>query len=192
VISQKLAIQTLAVAATIIIVRLLFDLTSALAYVYPEFDFGQNSIAFVFLLVAVACVLTFAVVRIFQKRFVEGVTLLIVCWFPFSFNDVVNRQFWKFKTHKLEYQSIMQADVGLPPRFRIFNWGNRNTHLGGGVLFEAIVYDESDNIALWSPEWIERRSNPLPEDRWITESSTSCKRRTESFGEHFYYVSEEC
>jgi hypothetical protein len=192
VISRKIAIQLLAVAAVIIIARLLFDLTSALAYVYPEFDFGQNSVAFVFLIIAIACVLIFAVVRIFQKRFIEGVTLLVICWLPFSFNGVVNGQFWKFKIHKSEYQSIMLTDAALPPRFRIFNWGNRNTHLGGGVLFEAIVYDESDDIARWSPEWIERRPGALPEDRWITERSTSCKRRTGSFGEHFYYVSDEC
>ena len=62
------------------------------------------------------------------------------------------------------------------------------------LVFEAIVYDESGDIARWSPGWIERRSDPPLEDRWMTESSTypSCKRRTESFAEHFYYVSEEC
>jgi len=43
-------------------------------------------------------------------------------------------------------------------------------------------------------QWIQRRSDPSPEDQWVAERSTypSCKRRTVSFGEHFYYLSEEC
>jgi hypothetical protein len=55
----------------------------------------------------------------------------------------------------------------------------------GGFIIEGIVYDE---IARWSPEWIKRRSDLSPEDRWVTELSTypSCIRRTEPFGEHFY------
>ncbi len=193
-ISLKSGIRILAVAATIVTARLTFDLTSAAAYVYPQFDFGQNSIAFVTLLVAISCVLIFALDRLLKKRLLEGVTLLIICWFPFSFNDTVNRHFWKFRIHKAQYQSIIHTDLGPPPKYRVFNWGNRNTTLGGGVLFEAIVYDESGDIARWSPGWIERRSDPPPEDRWINEPSTypSCKRRTESFAEHFYYVSEEC
>jgi hypothetical protein len=136
----------------------------------------------------------FALVRLFQRRLLEGVVLLIICCIPFSFNDVVNRHLWKFRIHKSEYQSVMKTDAGPSPKYRVFNWGNRNTSLGGGVLTEGIVYDESDDFARWSPEWIERRSNPLPEDRWVTTPSTypSCKWRTESFGSHFYYVSEEC
>ena len=120
---------------------------------------------------------------------------MIICYIPFSFDDTINRQFWKFRIHRSEYQAIVQTDPSSPPKFRVFNWGNRNTLLmGGGVISEAIVYDESGDIARWSPEWIEQRSNPLPEDRWVTQPSEypSCKRRTEPFGGHFYYVSEEC
>jgi hypothetical protein len=193
-ISRKLVIQIFAAAAILIIARLAFDLASAAAYVYPRFDFGQNGIAFIVFVVAVLCVLVFALVRFFKKRLIESVALLIVCYVPFSFNDVINRQLWKFRAHKSEYQSIIQSDPGPPPKYRVFNWGNRNTHLGGGVITEGIVYDESDDIVRWSPEWIERRSDPSPEDRWVTERSAypSCKRGTESFGGHFYYVSEEC
>jgi hypothetical protein len=194
-ISRKLAIRILAVAATIIIARLAFDLTSAAAYVYPELDFGPNSMVFVIFVVAVSYVLIIALVRLFQGRLLEGVALLIICYVPLSFNDAVDRHFWKFRIHKAEYQSIIQADPGSAPKYRVFNWGNRNTQLmGGGIIIEGIVYDESDDIARWSPEWIERRSDPPPEDRWVAERSThpSCKRRTEPFGNHFYYVSEEC
>ena len=180
-----------------IVARLAFDLTSAAAYVYPEFDFGQNRLAFIIFIAAVLCAPIFVVVRLFQGRLVEGAALLMICYIPFSFNDTINREFWKFQIHRSEYQAIVQADPSSPPKFRVFNWGNRNTSLGGGVIFEAIVYDESGDIARWSSEWIGRRSNPSPEDRWITQPSDpskypSCKRRTESFGEHFYYVSEEC
>jgi hypothetical protein len=193
-ISRKLTTQLFVVAATIMIARLAFDLASAAAYVYPEFDFGQRGVAFVTFFVAVSCALILALVRVFQRRLVEGAALLIICYIPFSFNDTINRELWKFRIHKSEYQAIVQADPSPPPKFRVFDWGNRNTSLGGGVISEAIVYDESGDMARWSPEWIEPRSNPSPEDRWVTQPSEypSCKRRTESFGGHFYYVSEEC
>jgi hypothetical protein len=164
VILRKSVIEILVVASILIIARLAFDFTSAAAYVYPEFDFGQSRIAFVIFVVAVPCALIFASVRLFQKDVVESVALLIVCYVPFSFNDVINGHFWKFQIHKSEYQSIVQTDPGPPPKYRVFNWGNRNTQLvGGGVIIEGIVYDESDEIARWSPEWIERRSDPSPE-----------------------------
>ena len=187
-------IQIIAVFVVMLAARLAFDFTSAAAYVYPQFEFGQNIIAFVTLVVSISCVLILALVRLLKRRLLEGVALLIISGLPFSFNDTVNRHFWKFRIHKAQYQSIMHTDSSPPPKYRVFNWGNRNTTLGGGVLFEAIVYDESGDIARWSPGWIDRRLDPLPEDRWITEPSThsSCKRRTESFAAHFYYVSEEC
>jgi hypothetical protein len=195
---RKSLVEIIVAASILIFARLAFDFTSAAAYVYPEFDFGQSGIAFVIFLVAVPRVLIFALVRLFQKHFVEAVALLIVCCIPFSFNDIIKRHFWKFRIHKPEYQSILHDDPAPSPKYRVFNWGNRNTQLmGGGFIIEGIVYDETDEtdeIARWSPEWIERRSDPSPEDRWVTERSTypSCKRRADSFGEHFYYVSEEC
>ena len=193
--SREMAIRMLLIGALLVIARLAVDFTAAAAYVFPEFDVGQKDIAFVIFILAVPCVLILALVRLFQKRLVEAGGLLIICCLPFSFDETLNRQLWKFRIHKSDYQSIMQSDPGPPPKYRVFNWGNRNTQLmGGGVLFEAIVYDESNDIALWSPEWGGRRSNPSPEDRWITMPSAypSCKRRTEPFGDHFYYVSEEC
>ena len=194
-ISRKSVIQILAIVAAIIIARLAFDLASAAVYVYPEFDFGQSGVVFVTFFVAGSCALILALVRLFQRRLVEGAVLLIICYVPFSFDDTINREFWKFRIHRSEYQAIVQADPSSPPKFRVFDWGNRNTSMGGGVISEAIVYDESGDIARWSPEWIEQRSNPSPEDRWVTQPPSEypwCKRRTESFGEHFYYVSEEC
>ena len=109
VISRKSAIEILVVTSILIIARLAFDFTSAAAYVYPEFDFGQSRIAFVIFVVAVPWVLILASVRLFQKHVVEAIALLIVCYVPFSFNDGINRHFWKFQIHKLEYQSIVQT-----------------------------------------------------------------------------------
>ncbi|MEO6381034.1 MAG: hypothetical protein ABIO35_03295 [Nitrobacter sp.] len=194
-ISRQSTAKLLAVATSLITARLVFDFTSAAAYVYPELDFGQNGIAFVIFVLAVLGVLVLAFLRLFQKRLVEAGGLLIICHFPFSFNEAVDRQFWKFRIHKSEYQSIMQADPGPPPKYKVFNWGNRNTQLiGGGVIVEAVVYDQSDEIRRWSPEWIEPRSNPSAEDQWITAPSDypSCERRIKSLGNHFYYVAEEC
>ena len=192
---RKSAFRISAIAAILIGARLAFDFTSAAAYVYPDFDFGQSGIVFAVFIVALLCVLIFALVRILRKRFIEGIALLIVCYAPFSFNDTTNRQSWKFRTHRSEYQSVIEIGPGPSPKFRVFNWGNRNTQLmGGGALIEGIVYDESDDFARWSPEWIEPRPNPSPEDRWIAAPSRhpSCKMRIEPFGDHYYYVAEEC
>jgi hypothetical protein len=192
---RKSAIQILAAAVVLIIARLAFDFTSAAAYVYPELDFGQNGIAFAIFIAALLCALIFALVRFLRKRFIEGIALLIICYAPFSFDDTTSRQFWKFRIHRSEYQSVIETDPGPSPKFRVFNWGNRNTQLmGGGVLIEGIVYDESDDFARWSPEWIERRPNLSLDDRWIAAPSKypSCKMRIEPFGDHYYYVAEEC
>lgn len=193
-ISRRSIIQILALGALLISVRLAVEFTSAAAYVYPEYDFGQFWLAFLFFLASLLFVAVLAIVRLYRRRFVESLALLAVLCAPFLFKDVFDRHYWKFKLHKSEYQSAIQADPNSPPKYRVFNWGNRNTHsMGGGVIFEAVVYDESDEIARWSPEWIERRSNLSPEDRWIiVRPNPSCSRRTESLGEHFYYVSEEC
>jgi hypothetical protein len=66
--------------------------------------------------------------------------------------------------------------------------------MGGGVLIEGIVYDESDDFARWSPEWTEHRANLSLDDRWIAAPSKypSRKMRIEPFGGHYYYVAEEC
>lgn len=198
--SPRSAIHILAVAALLAGARFIVDLTSAAAYVYPDFDFGQFWIALFILLIALVFVIVLAVVRLFQRRFIEGLALFAVLYVPFSFQDAFDRHYWKFQTHKAEYQSAIRADPTPPPKYRIFSWGNRNTYgIGGGVTFEAIVYDESDEIAL-SPEkrsleWVKRRANPLPSDRWVTtlpEPYPTCKRLTKPLGGHFYYLSEEC
>ncbi len=193
-ISRRSIIQLLALGALLLGVRLAVDLTSAAAYAYPEYDFGQFWFAFLLFLTLLLFVAGFAIVRFFRKRFIEGLALLAIFCAPFLFKDSVDRHYWKFRIHKSEYQSAIQADPDPPPKYRVFNWGNRNTHLmGGGVIFEAIVYDETDEIGRWSPEWLEHRSSQSPEDRWITTlPSPSCSRRTKSLGQHFYYVSAEC
>jgi hypothetical protein len=192
-ISRKSAVQIAAVAALLIGARLATDLTSAAAYIYPDFDFGQFWVALSLFLLSLLFAAILAVVRLFQKRFIEALVLFVVLCVPFSFKDAFDRHYWKFQIHKSEYQSTIKADAQPAPKYRVFDWGNRNTGLGGGVIFEAIVYDETDEIARWSPEWLARRSNQSLEDRWIAAlPSPSCTRRTESLGQHFYYVSAQC
>jgi hypothetical protein len=83
---------------------------------------------------------------------------------------------------------------GEPFRESVANTTGTSNAVGRGVLIEGIVYDESEDFARWSPEWIERRPNLSPEDRWIAAPSRypSCKTRIEPFGDHYYYVAEEC
>jgi uncharacterized membrane protein len=192
-IPRRPIIQILALGALFVGARLAVDLTSAAAYVYPEYDFGQFWFAFLLFLVSLVFIATLAIVRLFRRRFLEGLALIAVLCVPFLFKDAIDRHYWKFRIHKSEYQSAIQADPNPPLKYRVFNWGNQNTHLmGGGFIIEGIVYDESDDIGRWSPEWIVRQSNSSPEDRWVTAPSPSCKRRTVPLGDHFYYVSEEC
>ncbi len=190
----------MAAAALLIGARLATDFSAAAAYVYPEYDFGQFWLAFLILIASLFFILIVAIRRFFHKRFIEGLTLLVILGSPFSFNKAVDEHYWKFTVHRPEYQAAIQADPGPSPKYRVFSWGNRNTHsMGGGFIHEAIVYDDSDEIArapgTWSSEWIRRRSNPSPEDLWITQIPKSyppCTRNAHSLEGHFYYVSEEC
>jgi hypothetical protein len=193
-ITRRSAIQILGLGVLLVGTRLAVDLTSAAAYVYPSFDFGQFWFAFLLFLASLVFVAILAIIRLFRRRLAEGIALLAVLCVPFLFKDVVDRHQWKFRLHKSDYQSAIKADPDQPPKYRVFSWGNRNTHsMGGGVILEAIVYDESDGITGRSPEWMKRRSSSSPEELWITaRPNPSCKRRTEYLGEHFYYVSEEC
>jgi hypothetical protein len=197
-ISRRSLIQILAVGALLIGARLAADFTSAAAYVYPEYDFGQFWFAFLLFLVSLLFVAILAIVRLFQRRFIEGLALFAFLCVPFSFKDAVDRHSWKFRIHQSEYQSAIQAVPGPSPKYRVFNWGNRNTSLGGGFIIEGIVYDESDEIGraldARSLEWLQRRSNSSPEDLWVVTPSEypTCRQLSKPFGEHFYYLAKEC
>jgi hypothetical protein len=119
-ISSARTVRLFAIAEIPVIARLAYDCTVAAAYVYPELELRQNGIAFVILLAAVPCVLIVALVRLFQERIVEGAVLLIACCIPFSFDNTFNKEFWKFRIHRPEYQSIIDADPGPLPRYRLF------------------------------------------------------------------------
>jgi hypothetical protein len=199
-ISRTSIIRILAAAALLIGARLAIDFSAAAAYVYPEYDFGQFWFAFLLLIVSLVFVLVVAIRRLFEKQYFESLVLLLILASPFSFKKIVDEHYWKFGLHRSAYQSTIQADPAPSPKYHVFSWGNRNTNLvGGGFLVEAVIYDESDEIArtpgTWSAEWIRRRSNPSSEDLWITQvpkSYPQCKRNTQSLAGHFYYVSEEC
>jgi len=196
---RRATIHLVAIVGLLFCARLLFDFASASAYVYPEADFGQSGLLLLILGLMLLFVLILACIRVLQKRFVEGLVLFMALCIPFLFSDLIDRRYWKFQINKPMYQSAVVADQSSTPKYKVFNWGNRNTSLGGGYLVEGIVYDESDEIARApdsrSAAWKERHSNPSPDDRWVTASRSSypiCKMIVRSLGDHFFYVSEEC
>jgi hypothetical protein len=196
-VSRASIIQIAGVAALLAGARVAHDLAVATAFAYPKYDFGQRGIAFFGVLAALLFTFVLAGVRAFQLRPIETLALLALLLVPFSFNETIDKDYWRFRTHKPEYQSLIQTDVTPSPKYRVFNWGNRSPPFGAGVTFEAIVFDESDEISrapeYRSAEWFKREPSPPPEIRWITTPDASrCERRTKSFGEHFYYVSKEC
>ncbi len=198
--SRKSIVQLFSVAAILIAVRLLIDLAGAAAYVFPEYDFGQFWLALLIFVASLSFAVVVAIRRLLQKRVLEGLTFFAILIVPFLFSKLIDGHNWKFRLHKLEYQATINSNPSPAPRFHVFNWGNRNTHLmGGGFVVEAIIYDESDEISrppnTWSAEWLERRSNSSKDDLWITQipkSNHPCKRTTKAIDTHFYFVSEDC
>jgi hypothetical protein len=195
-ISKRVILQIFLTAGLLIAARLAFDIASAAAYAHPESDFGQSIVALIFFGLSLLFAFFLAIVRFLQRRLFEGAALMVVLCAPFSFPDFIDRHYWKFQIHKPEYELIIQSDPSPTPKYQVFSWGNRNISLGAGVVFEAIVYDESDDIARnpgsRSPEWRGNTARALPQDNWITAKSPDCRGRIKSLGDHFYYVSQEC
>jgi len=201
VITRVLVVGQIALTAALLIAaRLIFELLLAIGIVYRGTTVDQPILAFGILIASLLCVIALAFVRLTQKQIVLGLLLLCLCYVPFAIPPMIDPSYLRFWINKASYLAIMESDRSPPPKYRVFSWGNHNTTFGGGVVFQAIVYDESDEIGrapgARSLNWIERRSNPSAEDRWIYTTpdkySYSCRRRTAPLGEHFYYVEEEC
>jgi hypothetical protein len=166
-----------------------FEVASATAYAYPRYDYGQHEWALVLFAVVTIGLIAFSITRLIQLRVLDVVLMLGAFCLVLPNPATPDRLRWKFNTFKAAYLESTNADPVAPPRFKIFDWGNRNTGLGGGVEFEAIVYDEQDNIK----DWQEHAVVPLPEVRWVTAGEmANCRKNIRSLGEHFYYVSEFC
>jgi hypothetical protein len=197
-VSRTSLVQIVGVATLLIGARVAHDLAVATAFAYPEYDFGQRGIAFFAVLAALIFTFVLAGVRAFQLRLIETLALLALLLLPFSFNETFDKDYWRFRIHKPEYQSIVRTDASPSPKYRVFDWGNRSPPFGAGVTFEAIVFDESDEISRTpeyrSAEWLKGEPSPPWGIRWITapDAYPRCKRQTKPFGEHFYYVSQEC
>jgi hypothetical protein len=198
--ARKFIAQLLAIAALMVAARFGFEFLLTLGFVYRDSALDQPLLAFGILLMSMLFVVIFAVVRLAQKKFVLGFLSLVMVCIPFVIPPVLDPPYWKFRANRSSYLLAVEADLSPLPKYRVFSWGNYNTTFGGGVVFQAIVYDESDEISLApdvrSAGWIARRSNWLPEDRWIyvlpDKDSYTCKRRTVPFGGHFFYVEEQC
>ncbi len=195
-ISPNSIMQILALAALLIIARLSFDLLSLSGYIYRDFSFGLPLIGIAIIGASLLFIIILAFVRLLQKRFALGFVLFGLCCIPFLIpNFFEDGPHWKFRVNKSAYLASIQSDLSPSPKYKVFSWGNENIP-GGGFVHEAIVYDEMDEIARRpedrSAEWVEKRTPPLPEDRWITSDDPRCKRSTRSFGGHFYYMSRVC
>lgn len=166
-----------------------FKIAWASAYAYPHYDYGQTGWAFFLLVCVIIGLIFFSIICLIRGRLLN-VLLMVGAFCLILFNQSTPDSLrWKFNTFKASYWEAINADPVAQPKFKLFDWGNRNTGLGGGVEFEAIVYDESDKIEGWK----HRSVVPKPELRWITDGEVAnCRKNIRSLGEHFYYVSEFC
>jgi hypothetical protein len=198
--ARKFIVQLLAIAALMVAARFGFEFLLTLGFVYRDSIFDQAVLAFGILLMPMLFVVIFAIIRLAEKKFVLGFLSLVMVCIPFVIPPVLDPAYWKFRANRSSYVLAVKADPSPQPKYLVFSWGNYNTTFGGGVVFQAIVYDESDEISLApdarSAGWITRRSNWPPEDRWIYvlpgKYSYTCKRRTVPFSGHFFYVEEQC
>jgi hypothetical protein len=194
---SKTIIQVGVLTLLLIAARLLVDVAQSVAFVYPEYDFGQVVLAFIFLIATLLFVFFVAIQQLVRKNVISGLIILSICCIPFIVPFIIDARYWKFLAYKKTYQDALQSGAS-PIHYRVFNWGNRNLTLGGGFIVEAIVYDESDEIArppeARSSGWAGRHSLLVPDERWIIDTPTyqGCKKDAQNFGSHFYYVSEIC
>jgi hypothetical protein len=176
--------------------RFLFELASAATYVYPNYDYGQTWITFILFGVALLGAVVIAFIRLMQIRVLKALLIPALIALSFLIPERPDRHRWKFNTYKASYAEAIQTDPSSPPKYQIFSWGNRNISFGGGVEFEAIVYDEADNINLpqnrRSGDWKGNPGLAIPEDRWVAADPLDCRRNVESLDKHFYYVRMEC
>ena len=186
----------------------IFEISGALKYVYQstpaEDSFAAFGLFLLFVTIAPVSYLIFTMVRLAQRRWLEAFALLFVPVLVVTglvkLDDWNYRAALRFKINKPEYMAAVAADPPPPPKYRVLDWGNYGGGFGSAITFEAIVYDESGEIALdpasRSQEWRARRSMPWPEARWITEPpgpyARPCSRSVNDFGEHFYFIKETC
>jgi hypothetical protein len=177
--------------------RILFDVDSAFSFAYPEYDYGQDWHLFFAFLGFLLTTAIIGLVRLVQRRFVQAATLLTVCVAAFALPAFVHGTRLKFARNKPTYLLAVKADAASSPKFMVFDWGNRNITLGGGVIFEAIVYDElglTPRLGIApSSEEADIVARLRPGEQWIAEASTPrCVRRTDRLEDHFYYVVSVC
>jgi len=179
---------------------LLYLIAGIVENYFPPLESIPAMLTALFFLATPLFLLVFILVRLVQKRFIEAGVILL---FPFLLvalvlfgGDYLRRG--AFRAHKAEYLAVISAEPSLGPKFHVFDLGVTGPGFGN-INFEAIVYDETDEIArdpsARSSEWIAHRSNPAPGTRWVSDHPlphARCTRTIKSFGEHFYYVEDAC
>src|SRR5215467_2254649 len=94
--ATNLFVQIVGAAALRRFARLAFDLLAVASYLHPA-NLVLAPVAFTVVGGSVLLVLVFASIRLVQRRFVFGVTLLAVCLIPFLVPRLISPQKWKFR-----------------------------------------------------------------------------------------------
>lgn len=176
---------------------LLRDVTFTFKYVYPQYDYGQDVVVYFICLIFLLFTLGFIIFRLFRLRLFAAAYLLAASYaMVYLLVLAMNPHYWRFKAHEQEYLKQIEASKVAAPKYIVFDWGDIGGGFGNAPTFEALVYDESDEILRdpnsWTPEWLARAAVLKPS--WLThpDHRRYCKRNVESFGSHFYYVGETC
>jgi hypothetical protein len=200
---RELTVGALILAALPAGLAIALGVSSDIEYVYLGEDrlLALGILVLLALLVLLPVLLITTVVQLFRKRWLNALALVIGCVVPFLLLGFwpIDREAWKFSRYRAEYHAIIQSESSPAAKFRIFNWGTRGGGFGSSTIYEAIVYDELDEItlAVHSPGW--GGSSPdLPADvRWVIATLSPpydlrCRRTVKPLGDHFYHVAEVC
>ncbi len=196
---KSFAFDVLLAGALLILAKLGFDLIGVAGYLHPSSFLDQPLIAVAFIVAAIVYTLFRAARSLYEKRFARAVTLMCLCLVPFLLPRLIDPPYWKFRLNEADYNAVIAAEQSGKPKYHVFDWGNRNTSLGGGFIGEALVYDETDEIAR-SPErrsqlWLRDRSADKATDQWVIDPLPAyppCQKKVMPFGGHFFYVVETC
>jgi hypothetical protein len=203
---RKSSAATALVIALLVIPLALSEFIGTIKYVYPQWKgFGENFyaayLAFLYFLFTLIFYVIFTVVRLVQRRWMEVVTLVTVPILSVAALTRVEesnyRAAWRFNINRNDYLSAIAANLSPPPKYQVFDWGDWGGNFGDPLSLEAIVYDETDEIARnqesRSAEWVSRRSVEATADLWVSKPAAyPCTRHTKSLGAHFYLITDRC
>jgi hypothetical protein len=193
---DKSAIQIFAAALLLAAATFAVEWATVAGTLYPqqvEGNFGTFVLPWVFMILCVLSISVLAFIRFLQTKFVLGIALRATFSIPFAMPRTTDFARMRFEVNRRTYLQAVERDQSPSPKYLVFDWGNRNTGFGGGAIVEALVYDESGEVARAagsrSPAW--RGHSMGPEHRWIVEHR-GCRTYTDRLAAHFYHVIQVC